>query len=75
VEGEQLMLSTSATERRLQFSGIMLIVGLVVESLCVLGRGPVAFLLFAGLGGTLLAAGILLYLYSLVGANVGPSKQ
>jgi hypothetical protein len=52
-----------------------LILGLVVESLCLLGHGPIAFILFVGLGGILFAVGIFLYLYSLVSAKVEPSKQ
>ena len=69
------MPSTSPLEWKLQLSGIILILGLVVESLCLLGHGPIAFLLFVGLGGALFAVGILLYLYSLVGAKVESSKQ
>jgi hypothetical protein len=69
------MLSTSPLERKLQLSGVILILGLVVESLCLLGRGPIAFMLFVGLGGVLFAVGILLYLYSLVSAKIEPSKQ
>ena len=69
------MLSTSPLERKLQLSGIILILGLAVESLCLLGHGPIAFMLFVGLGGVLFAVGIFLYLYSLVGAKVEPSEQ
>jgi hypothetical protein len=69
------MLSASLLERKLQLSGMILILGLVVESLCLLGHGPIAFLLFVGLGGVLFAVGMLLYLYSLVGAKAEPSKQ
>jgi hypothetical protein len=69
------MLSKNPLERRLQFSGIILILGLLAEAICLLGRGPIAFILFVGLGGVLFAVGILLYLYSLVGAKVEPSKQ
>jgi hypothetical protein len=69
------MLRTSPLERKMQLSGITLILGLVVESLCLLGHGPIAFMLFVGLGGVLFAVGILLYLYSLVGVKVEPSKQ
>ena len=69
------MLSRSPFERKLQFSGTILILGLVVESLCLLGHGPIAFMFFVGLGGVLFAVGILLYLYSLVGASIEPSKQ
>jgi hypothetical protein len=60
------MLSTDSLERKLQMSGIILIVGLVVEGFCVLGRGPVAFLIFTGLGGLLFLAGIGYYLLALV---------
>ncbi|HZE81007.1 MAG TPA: hypothetical protein VE604_08890 [Candidatus Polarisedimenticolia bacterium] len=69
------MLSTDPLERKLQLSGIILILGLVVEAMCLLGHGPIAFMLFVGLGGVLFAIGILLYLHSLVSANVGTSKQ
>ena len=69
------MLGTSPLEPRLQLSGIILILGLLVESLCLLGHGPIAFMLFVGLGGVLFAVGIFLYLYSLVGAKVEPSEQ
>jgi hypothetical protein len=69
------MLSTNPLDRKLQLSGIILILGLLVEGLCLLGHGPIAFMLFAGLGGVLFAVGILLYLYSLVSAKVEPSKQ
>ena len=69
------MLSTIPFDRKLQVSGIILILGLVVEALCLLGHGPIAFIVFAGLGGFLFAVGILLYLYSLASAKVEPSKQ
>ncbi len=62
-------------DRKLQLSGIVLILGLVLEAVCLLRHGPIAFIVFAGLGGALFAVGILLYLYSLVGAKVEPSKQ
>ena len=60
------MLSTNATERRLQFSGIILILGLLVEGFSLIGRGPVAFLVFVGLGGLLLVVGIVAFLLALV---------
>ena len=53
-------------ERRLQLSGILLILGLLVEALCLAWKGPLAFLVFAGLGGLLFLAGIAAYLLSLV---------
>jgi len=59
------MLSTHAFERKLQISGWILIVGLVVEGLCLLSGSPIGFILFVGVGGLLIAIGILYYLYSL----------
>jgi len=69
------MLSINPLERKLQLSGIILILGLLVEGLCLLGHGPIAFMLFVGFGGVLFAVGIFLYLYSLVDDRVEPSKQ
>lgn len=59
------MLSTNSLERKLQISGIILMFGLIVEALCLLGRGPIAFLLFAGVGGVSFLAGVVCYLLAL----------
>lgn len=59
-------------ERRLQISGVLLVLGLIVEALCLLWNGPRAFLIFLGLGGVLLLAGILVYLQSLVSLKHRP---
>jgi hypothetical protein len=50
----------------LQIAGVFLILGLLVEALCLVWKGPLAFLLFLGLGGFLLFAGIVIFLFSLV---------
>jgi hypothetical protein len=68
------MLSANSLERGLQISGIILIVGLVVEALCLLGRGPIAFLIFSGLGGVLFLAGIGYYLLALVRRGSGGAQ-
>lgn len=60
------MLSSNSLERKLQISGTILIFGLVVEAVCLLGRGPIAFLIFAGLGGLSFLVGIVYYLLALV---------
>jgi hypothetical protein len=60
------MLSTNAFDRKLQISGMILIVGLVVEGLCLLSGSPIGFILFVGVGSLLIAIGMLHYLYSLV---------
>jgi hypothetical protein len=69
------MLSAQPLERRLQVAGSLLILGLLIEALCVVWTRPIAFVVFAAFGGILLAAGILVYLYSLVSARVAPSKK
>ena len=61
-----MSLSANPLERRLQISGVLIILGLLVEALCLAWRGPLAFLVFLGLSGLLLFAGIIVYLYSLV---------
>jgi hypothetical protein len=61
----------TAVERRLRLSGILVIAGLCVEMASLRWSHPTAFLFFILLGGTLLAAGILLYLLTLVAASEG----
>ena len=56
-------------EHRLRLAGIVLLLGLLVEFLALLGKGPIAFLIFSGLCATLIAVGILLYLHSLVSSS------
>jgi hypothetical protein len=60
------MLSSNRLEQRLQLSGILMILGLLVETACLFWTRPIAFVLFVGVGGLLLGLGILLYLFSLV---------
>ena len=55
--------------RSLRFSGILLVLGLGIELISLLWEKPLAFLLFAFVGGFLFLAGIALYLYSLVSAE------
>jgi hypothetical protein len=50
----------------LRLSGVLLLLGLCVEAISLRWIHPIAFILFFVAGGTLLAAGVLLYLYSLV---------
>ena len=52
--------------RALRVSGILLILGIIVEAISLWWEKPLAFLLFVGVGGLLTLAGILAYLYSLV---------
>ena len=59
------MLSSNPLEKRLQFAGIFLIAGLLVEALCLFWAVPIAFVVFAMLGGFLMFIGLAIYLYSL----------
>jgi hypothetical protein len=52
--------------KRLKLSGILIIAGLLVEGLSLLWNHPLSFVVFLGLGGLLLAAGIVVYLWALV---------
>ena len=60
------MLSPNALEKRLQVAGLLVILGLLVEASCLFWARPLAFVLFVFMGVTLLGAGLLLYLYSVV---------
>ena len=53
-------------ESRMRWSAILLIAGLLVEMLTLFSARPTAFLVFVGIGGTLMAAGIVLYLVTLL---------
>jgi hypothetical protein len=53
-------------ERRFRLSAILLLCGLAVELATLFSAHPAAFLVFAGAGGLLLAAGIGLYLLTLL---------
>jgi hypothetical protein len=59
-------------EKRFRLAGFLLIGGLLVEAVSLLWSGPPAFILLAGLGGSLCLAGIAIYLYSLVSAGKAP---
>jgi hypothetical protein len=63
-------------ERRLQIAGILLISGLMVEAICLLWVRPLSFIALVCVGGSLSAAGIVLYLSSLVSAgNANPKNE
>ncbi len=66
------MSHATTMENRLRISGALIIVGLIVEAVCLLWTRPLAFVLFVAVGGGFLGIGILLYLYSLVSSKEGP---
>ena len=52
--------------RRLKLAGLLVALGLIVQALTLFWPHPTAFLVFLLLGGTLVAVGVLVYLYSIV---------
>jgi hypothetical protein len=59
-------------ERRLRISGILIVLGLLVEALSLVRIHPLAFLGFMFVGGGFLIVGITIYLYSLVSVAEPP---
>lgn len=51
---------------RLQLSGFLVVLGLIVEAVTLFWSHPTAFLVFLGLGGLLVGLGVLLYLFAIV---------
>ena len=64
-----MMPSANQLERRLQVSGVLLILGLMIEAACLFWTRPIGFVLFLGVGGLLLSLGIIVYLYALISAR------
>jgi hypothetical protein len=60
------MLSVNQLEKRRQVAGVFIVLGLVIEALCLIWSTPIAFVIFVAIGGLLMFAGIVLFLYSLV---------
>jgi hypothetical protein len=59
-------MTLEALHRRLKISGILVSGGLLLEVATLYWSHPLTFVAFIVLGGSLVGAGILLYLYALV---------
>lgn len=59
-------MNLDALHKRLKISGVLISAGLVVEVATLYWSHPLTFVAFILLGGSLVGAGVLLYLYSLV---------
>jgi hypothetical protein len=57
---------TKSVERRIRWSGLLIVVGLVLQMLTLPWTHPLAFVCFLLVGCPLVAAGMLLFLYSIV---------
>ena len=60
------MTTSRIIERRVRIAAILVAAGLLVEVLVLRGLRPAAFLIFVLAGIPLVAAGVLVFLYSLV---------
>jgi hypothetical protein len=61
-----MIVTTTLIERRIRWSGMLIVVGLIVQILTLPWTHPLAFMCFLLVGCPLVGAGILVYLYSLV---------
>ena len=68
------MTGPAAIERRLRISGLLIVLGLLVEGLSLIRIHPLAFLSFMFIGGGFLIAGIAIYLYSVVSIASPPEN-
>ena len=68
------MRSGDSMNRRLRISGILVIIGLLVEALCLVWSRPIAFVVLVCLGGALIGLGVLLFLYSLASGPPQPAN-
>lgn len=58
--------SADPLEKRLQIAGILLILGLFTEAVCLFWARPLSFLALVSLGGAFLFLGLVVYLISIV---------
>ena len=59
-------MSMITIERRIRWSGMLIVLGLLLQMLTLLWTHPLAFMCFLMIGCPLVVAGMLLFLYSLV---------
>jgi len=62
-------------ERRLRLAAELVLLGLLVEALTLAWRHPLSVIVFLGLGGLLLAAGIVVFLFSLVSLSHSETRE
>jgi RsiW-degrading membrane proteinase PrsW (M82 family) len=65
----------ASMSRRLRISGVLVISGLLVEALCLVWSKPIAFVVLACIGGALISAGVLVFLYSLLPVSGSTSSS
>jgi len=60
------MLTVNQLEKRRRVAGVFIVLGLVIEALCLIWSTPIAFVIFVTIGGLLMFVGMVLFLHSLV---------
>lgn len=60
--------------RRLQLSGLLLILGLLTEAICLFWARPISFVVLVAVGGAFLLLGVALFLLSIVSVK-DPSQS
>lgn len=61
--------------RRLRLAGLLLGLGLLIEAATLFWPHPTAFLVFLLLGGVLVAAGVVLYLFTIATYPAAPTRS
>ena len=64
-------MSDLTSDKRMRWAGLLVVVGLAIQSATLLWRHPASFIAFLVIGSPLTVAGVLLYLYSLFGKSHG----
>jgi hypothetical protein len=60
--------NTSRLQRRLKIAAYLLIAGLIIEAVTLYWFSPLSFMLFMGVGGSLVVLGIIIYLLAILAA-------
>jgi hypothetical protein len=69
------MSRVDSMSRRLRISGILVILRLLVEALCLVWSKPIAFVVLVCMAGALIGLGVLFFLYSLVSSPPHPTNS
>lgn len=67
--------NANSLERRLRLSGLLLILGLLTEAICLFWARPISFVALVAVGGALLLLGVALFLVSIVSIKDSPQNN
>lgn len=66
---------TNPIHSKLRRAGVLIIIGLIVQTLSLLWNHPLSFIAFVSIGGLFLAIGIILYLFTLVNIPMAQAEK